>query len=238
MFEFNPISLNLLVSLGFLALIIFTAQRIINVLIKRWLKKETQESLLSVYVPITVNFIWIFFFLFAVYKVALTNPIMSIFISALILISTWSFVKDFVQGTLFKFQKGNLVGQLLKTDSISGKVVKMKDTRIHIQLESGDIVEYPYSKLTKAITIMSSNEEDFKNSTLNLTVSNQLKKEEVKTQLRLLLYNTPWVASNRSIKIDVADHDAERISFKINVYTIDENFIPKIQQVLDSAKFN
>lgn len=141
MLQFNPISINKLVGIVILGLFIFVSYRFLKLLIKRWIKKEVQESLNAVYVPIIFNFVWIFFFFYTVYVLALVNPIITFFISTIILIATWGYVKDFIQGTLFKVRKGNIIGQLIRMNDASGKVFNMKSTRIHIRLDNGEIIE-------------------------------------------------------------------------------------------------
>lgn len=238
MLHFNQISISKFAGLIILAVLIFVVHRSINLLINKWVKKEAQESLLSVYVPITINFVWIFFILYCIYLLAIINPLVSVFISSLVLLATWNYVKDFVQGTIFKVQKGNLVGQLINVNDFSGKVVKMKNTRIYLQIENGKIIEYPYSKLSDTIIAISSNVEDCKKCTLNISVPITKEIEEIKGQLRLQLFNIPWIVTNREIKIDIISQDLETINFKISTYTLDEKFIPKIQQSIDFIKFD
>jgi len=238
MLHFNQISISKFAGLIILAVLIFVVHRSINLLINKWVKKEAQESLLSVYVPITINFVWIFFILYCIYLLAIINPLVSVFISSLVLLATWNYVKDFVQGTIFKVQKGNLVGQLINVNDFSGKVVKMKNTRIYLQIENGEIIEYPYSKLSDTIIAISSNVEDYKKCTLNISVPITKEIEEIKRQLRLQLFNIPWIVSNQEIKIDIISQDLETINFKISTYTLDEKFIPKIQQIVDFIKFD
>jgi len=238
MLQFNPISINKLAVLFLFALLIFIANKLINLLIRKWAKKEAQQSLLSVYLPITINFIWIFFFLYSIYELALINPVLSIFITSIVLFTTWNYINDFVQGTLFKVRKGNLVGQLIKLNDYSGEVVKMKNTRLHLQLENGQIVEYPYSKLSNAIIAISTNVENYKNSSLSISVPFTNEIEETKIQLRIQLFNIPWIATNKNIKIETVHKDSGKIDFKINFYTLDEKFVPKIQQALNMLKFD
>ncbi len=238
MLHFNQISYNKFVGLIMLAVFIFVLHRAINFLISKYVKKETQENLLSIIVPVAINFVWIFFFLYSIYLLAIINPLVTIFISGLLLLATWNYVKDFVHGTMFKVQKGNVIGQLIKVADVSGEVVKMKNTRIHLQLESGEIVEYPYSKLSDSILAIRSNIEDYKKCTLRITAPLNKEIEGIKKKLRFHLFNIPWIVSNREIKIDVVGQDGKSLDIKISAYTLDEKFIPKIQQSIDLISFD
>jgi len=94
---------------------------------------------MRLYAPLVINIIWIIFFLFSIYELALINPVISMFFSALIIIIAWNNVKDFVQGTIFKLQQGNIIGQRIKVDAYSGVVIKMRNATIDLQLENGQI---------------------------------------------------------------------------------------------------
>lgn len=238
MLQFNEISFNKFVSLIILAVFIFVAHRSVNLLISKWVKKQAQENLLSVYVPIAVNLIWVIFFLYTIYLLAIINPVVTVFISSILLLATWNYAKDFVQGTIFKIQKGNLVGQIITVNDYSGKVVKMKNTRIHLQQDNGEIVEYPYSKLSDTILAISSNVEDYKNCTITTSIPLTKDIEGIKRQLRVQLFTIPWIVSNREIKIDIVHQDSETIRLKVSAYTLDEKFIPKIQRIVDLIKYD
>lgn len=167
----------------------------------------------------------------------LINPLISIFISGLVLFSTWSFVYDFVHGTFFKFQRGNLLGKTIKMKDLEGKVVKLGSSRINLQLENSEIIEYPYSKLSSEVILIRSQRENYINSTINISVPFKNEIEDLKQQLRIQLFNIPWIVSNKDIIIKIVNQDSIKIDFKINVYTLDEEFTPKIRHALESIKF-
>lgn len=239
MLPFNNISISALLQLLLIAVVIFLTHRLINTLVNKWIKKEQKQSLNSVYMPVTINLVWIIFIIYAIYTVALLNPIIAMFISGLLLIAAWNYVKDFVQGILFRFQKGDLVTQQIKIGDLSGEVIKMKNTGLHIQLENGESVHYPYSKLTnKILAINTSVNKDYQYCTLNLSVPYTKDIEKIKKQLDFHLLSVPWIISTMQIKTEVISKDSEKINFKINAYTLDKKYVSKIQQSIDNISFD
>nr|MDA3853029.1 mechanosensitive ion channel [Bacteroidales bacterium] len=150
----------------------------------------------------------------------------------LILILTWNYVKDFVQGTIFKIQKGNIVDQSIKIETFSGVIVTMGNTKIDIQLDNGEILQYPYSKLSTQIIRTATNVKYFKNCIFNISVPLPVEIDKLKQQILVHLLDSPWVVSTMRIKIEIVGQESEMINIKINAYTLDEKFIPKIQNSL------
>ena len=170
MTKFNEIPFNKLVSLFVIGLMISLAHRLFNRYIIRLIKNKRNKSMAGIYIPIGINMVWIAFFLYSIYELALINPIISMFISGLILIATWNNVKDFVQGIIFKLQQGNIIGQRIKIDDFSGEVIKLRNTKIDLQLENGEIVQYPYSKLSNQVIGISTSVKHFKYCTFSVSV--------------------------------------------------------------------
>lgn len=237
MTQLNDISNNSVALLLLVALLISVAHRLINKYLIGWIKNKRKQSLAGLYIPLGINIVWVLFVLYAIYQLALINPIISIFLSAIIIVVAWNNIKDFVQGILFKLQEGNIIGQRIKIEGFSGEIVKMRNTKIDLQAESGEIVQYPYSKLTNQVIGISTSVKNFKYCTFNVPIPYVKEIEKARKQLFIHLLNTPWIVSNLTIKTEVIDQGPENKSIKINAYTLDERFIPKIQQVLDSIKF-
>lgn len=237
MIEFNEISLNKLIALLIIAILIFIAHKLISRFGIKLIKNEHQQGLMRLYVPLLTNIVWIVFFLYLIYELALINLIISIFISGLILLFTWNNIKDFIQGTIFKLQKGNIIGQQIKVGSYSGEVIKMGHTQIDILLENGEIIQYPHSKLTNQVIGISANIKHFKHCSLNFSVPLTKEIEKLKKQITVHLLNIPWIVSTMNIKIEIVGQDSDKINLKIIAYTLDKRFIPKIQHAFDLFVF-
>lgn len=238
MLQLNEISTHKLVPLLLIGAFLFLGQKLITSMVGKWVNKDKQESLLSVYLPIIGNIIWILFFLYAVYELSLFNPLFAIFTAVLAIVLTWNFVKDFVHGTLFRIQKGNLVGQQIKVGNFSGEVVQMNTTRLDVQLDNGEIAQYPYSKLTREVFAISTSVKDYKFCTLRLNVSFTKEVDTLKRQIHAQLLSIPWIVSTMNIKTELVHQDSETLDFKITAYTLDEKFISKIQQAIDLIEFD
>ncbi len=237
MTQLNEFPVSKLMTLLLAALIIYVAHRLFDRYIVKFIKNERRQSSMSLHVPLVANVIWIIFFLYAIYELTLINPLISVLITGLIILVTWNNVKDFVQGTVFKLQQGNLVGQRIKVGEFSGEVIRMRNTKIDLQLENGEVIQYPYSKLSKQVIGISTSVKHFKYCTLNITVPYTTELEALKEHVVIQLLNIPWIVSSMSIKTEIVVQDSDTIDIKIGAYTLDKKFVPKIQNALNLIEF-
>jgi len=233
MTQFSEITFNTLASLFLMGLMISIAHLLINRYIIRWIKNKRNQSMAGIYIPIGINIVWIAFFLYSIYELALINLIISIFISGILLIATWSNIKDFIQGIVFRLQEGNITGQRIKIENFSGEVIKLRNTKIDLQIENGEIVQYPYSKLSNQVIGISTSVKHYKYCTFSVSVPLAEGIEETKNKITTQLLNIPWIVSTMKIETEIINQDSEKIQVKIKAYTLDEKFIPKIQRALN-----
>jgi len=232
MVQFNEISFDrFLLLLGF-SVLLFILHKFINRYVIRWAKDERKQKFIKEYLPLAINVLWILLIVYFIYKLTLANPIVSIAITGLVLLLTWHTINDFVQGTIFKIQKGNIVDQSIKIGELSGIIVKMGITKMDIQLDNGETLHYPYSKLYTQVVRTTTNVKHFKNCIFTISVPFTADVEMLKKQILVSLLNSPWVVSSMPIKMEVVNQDAEKRNIKINAYTLDDKFIPKIQHAL------
>jgi small-conductance mechanosensitive channel len=237
MLQLNEIAANELVELVFLGALIFLSQKLVGLLVGKWIKKEQQQALFSLYIPITFNLIWTIYALFSIYQLILINPVFALFVSVLAVVVTFNYVKDFVQGTLFRIQKGNLVGQRIKIDDFSGEVIKMNTTHLDVQLDNGEIAQYPYGRITHQVMAISTDSKEYIYCTFNVRVPFTNEVDNAKKMLHAQILSIPWIISTMQLKTELIHQDPEQLEFKINAYTLDEKFISKIQQALDLMGF-
>lgn len=235
--QFNGIPLLRFATLVAIAIAIVIAHWLISRYVIRFVRNEHRQRSLGLYVPLITNIIWILYFLYTFYVLALINPVISIFVFGLILALTWNYVKDFVHGTLFKLQKGNLAGQRIKADGFSGEVIRMRNTKIDLQLENGEIIQYPYSKLSNQAIGISTSVKHQKYFTIQHTVRYKGDPESLKMEVNSSLLNIPWIVSTMNIKTEILERDSEKTVIRINGYTLDEKFILKIQRALELMEF-
>jgi len=232
MVQFNEISFDrFLLLLGF-SVLLFILHKFINRYVIRWAKDERKQKYIKEYVPLAINILWILLIVYFIYKLTLANPIVSIAITGLVLLLTWHNVNDFVQGTIFKLQKGNIVDQRIKIGAFSGVIVKMGSTKMDIQLDNGETLQYPYSKLSAQVVRTTTNVKHFKNCIFTVAVPFTSETEQLKNRAFVNLLNSPWVVSSMPIKIEMIEQDTAQLILKVNAYTLDDKFSPKIKQAV------
>lgn len=233
MTKFSEITFSTLASLFVIGLMISLTHLFLNKYIIRWIKNKRKQSMAGIYIPIGIDIIWIVFFLYSIYELASINLIISMFISGLVLLASWSNIKDFIQGIIFRLQEGNITGQRIKIGDFSGEVITLRNTKIDLQVENGEIVQYPYSKLSNQIIGISTSVKHFKYCTFSVSVPLADGIEETKNQIVTQILNIPWIVSTMKIETEIIDLDSEKVHVKIKAYTLDEKFIPKIQRALN-----
>ncbi len=235
------IGFNDIVILIWAALILFLVFWFFQKYVIRWIKNDRIHDALEFYIPVMRNTVWVLFIIDLLYEVILLNyqsswvkGIMACGMFGIIIAFVWGIIRDFIQGIIFKFQKGNIIGQRIKLDDFSGEIVQMKNTKLDIQLENGEIIQYPYSKLTSKVVTKPTIARHLKSCSFSISVPYGTHLEKTKEQITRYMLNIPWVISGMKMKIEVIDQNLEEINLKIIVYTIDEKYISKIKQEVDS----
>ena len=224
------IPISLFIQLFLTAVVLFLFFWIMIKYVVPRIKKEKIQNYLSYYLPLFRNTIWILFFMSFIYKLALYDPYASLFVFGSLLAFTWQFVRDFIQGVIFGFQKGNIIGQSIKIEDYSGIVTELQITKLHLELENGEILQYPYSKITGQKLIKPTTTDHLKSCNFTVSVSSKVDIDDAKHKLKSFLLNMPWVVSSRKIKLEVFEQQNQITDIKVVVFTSHEKYIPKIKQ--------
>jgi len=237
-FEFNEISIGMflrLISEAFWIFIVFWV--FINYIIP-WIRNERIQERLKFYLPLIRNVFWVLFFIDLIYELSIINPIVSVSIFGVIVGLLWQFIRDFVQGVIFGFQKGNIIGQRLKINDYSGTVADLKTTKLHLEIENGEIVQFPYSKISSQLVSKPTVTKHLKSCSFSVYLSEHVNVDKAQNRLIEHLLNMPWVISTMKIKVEVVEERRESIELKVVVYTSDEKYIPRIKQEVSELLFD
>ncbi len=218
--DFQNIPFRIIVLLLIQAFWIVSFFMVLQHVVIRMIKKERWHDWLTFYVPLIRNTVWILFIVRIIYTFGKYQPLLTLAITGVVLGLTWSILRDFVQGTVFRFQKGDIIGQQIQLDNFKGRIIKMGETKISIELKNGEIVQLPYSKLFTNVLIKPISNRQIKNQTLILPISNQVKIEEIKAVLTNKIIAYPWVVINNGVNVeffnDEEHHRKVKLSFAIS----------------------
>tara|TARA_B110000285_G_scaffold181059_1_gene204279 strand:- start:295 stop:1014 length:720 start_codon:yes stop_codon:yes gene_type:complete len=238
LFEFHDISFGMFFRLISAAFSIFIFFFITKRYLTPWIRNEQLKEDLCFYLPLVRNVVWILFFIDLVYEISLINLLLSLSIFGVIIALLWQLVRDFVQGIIFGFQKGDIVGQRLKIDNYSGIVSAQTTTKLHLEIENGEIIQFPYSKVNTHLVSKPTVARHLKSCSFSVVLSEKVNIDAAKEKLISHLLSMPWVISTMKIKVEVVDERNTNIELKVIVYTSSEKYISRIKQEIAELLFN
>lgn len=146
--------MNLLyfVILGFA---LFYALHLINRLARLLPEGNRYTNILLRVLPLAEMVIWLAFAFWAVTiifpELAFRRLIFGAMAIVLVIAFGWYVLRDFLNGILLKTENTLKKGQTIKTDFISGKIIKIGYRTLLIEAENGEMVRIPFSRLGEAI---------------------------------------------------------------------------------------
>lgn len=176
----------------------------------RMIKREGLHDWLAFYVPLIRNVLWVFFMVHVIYTFGKSEPVLVVFITAITLALAWPIVRDFIQGTVFRFQKGDIVGQQLQLTNYIGKVISMGETKLNLGLKDGEIVQIPYQRLLSEVLIKPINSRQIKSETLVFSVSKNNSVETIERSLTKKIIAYPWVVSKNGVVVECFSEPSEQ----------------------------
>ena len=227
---FNNIPTSLILYLLIQAFAIAAFFGVIQHVIVKAIRNERWHEFITFYNPVVRNIAWVLFAINLVYQMANVNPIVSLAVLGVVLALGWQSIRDFVQGTIFRFQKGNIKGQVLKVKAFKGVVNKMQNTKIELVTNNEEIIQIPYSRIITAITTKPTATKHLRvgHVFVDLPEGGDIEAIKATTQERLL--NMPWVVSSKGVKIE---KKAGKQRLKIAFSTLDEACIDRVKKTIN-----
>ena len=228
--EFNNIPTGLLILLLIRASWIVLFFGFIQHVLLKFIRNERAHDLVEFYNPLFRNVAWVLFSINVVYNLAKINPVVSLGVLGVLLALGWTLIKNFVQGTIFRFQKGDIAGQGIKVKNYSGVVKKMHNTKIELSAENGEIVQIPYNRIIAEITSKPATTKYLKTGHLFIELPEGADVVEAKNKLKEKLLNLPWVVSNKGVKIERIEQDGGGAKLKITFSALNKEYVERVRQ--------
>jgi len=229
MTNFTNIPISLLIVLFIQAVWIFLTFSLIQHIVVKMIRKEWLHDWVAFHNPLFRNIAWVLFTINAVYRLAEVNPIVSLVVVGVILALGWQSIRDFVQGTIFRFQRGNLKGQRLKVKSYDGIVNKMENTKIELITDNEEILQIPYSKIISAVTIKPTATKHLIKGQIIVDVEENSTIEAAESKLKTQLMNMPWVITSKGIKVEKIEGENQ---LKVAFSTLNEGFVERVRRAV------
>ena len=226
MTNFTNIPISLLIVLLIQAVWIIAVFGLIQHIVLRLIRKEWLHDKVAFYNPLFRNIAWVLFTINTVYRLAEVNPVVSLVVVGIVLALGWQSIRDFIQGTVFRFQKGNIKGQRLKVKSYDGIVSKMENTKIELMTDNEEIIQIPYSKIISAVTSKPTATKHLIKGQIYVDLAEDSTVEAAASMLKTQLMNMPWVITSKGVKVEkVAGKNQLKIAFS----TLNEGFVERVR---------
>lgn len=196
-----------------------------------FLKNERWHDRMVFYLPIIRNIALFLLVVEVLVVLGVEHPLLVVGVLAAVIVVLWGYVSNVVLGTVFRFQRGNLKGQGIKVEEFSGKVIEMRNAKLEIETEKGEILQMPYSKLINNVEIKPSAAKYLKSCTVLIEVKEDGFKK-LQNDVLGLVSRLPYVVDSVLPKIEVVDQNLNSYSCKVVVYTNDDKYVPLIKAKL------
>lgn len=183
------------------------------------------------YAPIIRNIAIVILVVEVIANLAIVQPIVIVAVLAMIVLLFWGYLSNVFLGIVFKIQRGNLKGQGIRVSEFSGKILELKNAKIEVETEKGEILQIPYSKIVNEVEIKPSAAKNLKTCSVLLEVNEKAFKTLEKDVLREVGL-MPYVVDTVLPKIEVIDQMSDLFKCKIIVFTNDDKFVPVIKSRL------
>lgn len=193
-----PATIVLLLMAQFITIVVFVwiLQRFAIILVKDRQKKEQ----IYFYIPLLRNLIWIIYIIYVEYILVSYQPLFVLLGTLILLLSSWSIVKNFVQGTIYRLMKGNIIGIPIQIESYKGKIIKMTDLKVSIQSSSGEEAQIPYADIINKVVIKSPQQKNTGTHTIIIPIDNN-NENDTKEKIQAKMISFPWVIAGKPIQI-------------------------------------
>ena len=232
--NFNNIPTSLLLVLLIEAFWIAAFFAFIQHILLKAIRNERLHDFVKFYNPLLRNVVWILFSINVIYHLAKVNPVVSLAVLGVLLALGWQFIRDFMHGTIFRFQKGDITGQLLKVKKFSGLVNKMHSTKIELSTKDGEIIQIPYSRIISEVTTKPRATKHLKTGNLIINLPEGSNIEAAKNKIKEQLLNLPWVVSNKGIKIEKLEQKGGKIQLKVAFSALNVEYVERVREVLNA----
>lgn len=196
-----------------------------------FVKSVRWHDRIQFYLPVFRNFALVLLVIEMIMVLGEASPLLVVSVLVVVVATLWGYVTNALLGVFFKLQRGDLKGQGIRFDEYSGKVLEMKNTKMEIETEKGEILQVPYSKIVNNVEIRPSAAKHLKSCTVVVSVKEKAFKSLQKEVLNVV-GRLPYVVDSVLPKIEVIDQQHDAYSCKIVVYTNDDKFIPVIKAQL------
>lgn len=230
--QINPFPLALLILLAFFAVIIFTVFKLSRQYALPLVKNRKAYRYFDLWIFRGELLTWAIFIAFAIYRLIIASPYLSIIFIAILMLAGRAFWKDFIPGLLFRIEKHVEIGDSLRYGNGNCTIENINPRNLQLRNKDGEIIILPYSHIDEAVISKSVQ----KSKLYQFTFKIILKKLPTSTailQIEKYIQECPWSVPSRQPTI----HSLGDGDYEITSFTTDENAAAK-QRMYVEGKVN
>ncbi|MCP3932736.1 MAG: mechanosensitive ion channel [Bacteroidetes bacterium] len=196
MIQTENISFGLLVFLAIGAAIIIVGFWLLHRYVMPLIKSRQSNRIASIWLLRMEVLTWSLYALFAIYRLLLASPAITIIFIILLIVLGWNFWKSYFPGLLFRLEKTLEVGDSIRFNKDEEKmqegiVQKISGRNVEIFLTTGEILMVPFHRLDSLI-ISKSHPEGNLDRHIFIVNFERNDISDKKTLITKILFECPW----------------------------------------------
>jgi len=227
---------NFLFFLFSTAILFFAAIRIVFFLLKKVLKTGSFARIIIAWLPAIEAFFWMTFLAGWLHYLENRNSVMFLFLSTILILIIiwifWIFIRDYLSGLYLRFAYPLKINQVIGTDTLKGKVYKLKTSVLLLETENGNKITIPYSILiSKALQIYSQYQVAGMH-TFSLSVKAFAPVQQMEKEVKQFILNLPSILSTHPPQIQFKYETENSLAMTITIFAADPVYFPEIEHAV------
>ena len=156
-------------------------------------------------------------------------------LSLLLLLIGWFAAKDFVAGVILKLSDNYQTGQFFRLNSIQGYIAQVNYLHLNVNLENGEVIKIPFSKILGSIHHKSFLDDKTKQNKFEITLEKKETLDNTREKIRKTILLSAGVNIKKEPIIIIKNTSANKWTFEITYFILDEEYCELIENNVKSS---
>ncbi|MFO8088122.1 MAG: mechanosensitive ion channel [Bacteroidales bacterium] len=219
-----------------IAAVIFATFRMANFLIPLIPAKDKSKKRASKLIPVAEFFIWLAFLIWGFNYLLAHNLIFAILAGLILLLLFIWFARyslqDIMAGIILKSNKDINIHDIVDIQGYHGKITALRMRNLVLETEKGKSIYLPYSLIIRKEIIRSHPAEKILSHTFLLEIKQEDWATTKPDDLKAFIISLPWVSLKKDPIIKISSENKDTLNCQITVYSIGQQYFPKIEGAL------
>ncbi len=147
----------------------------------------------------------------------------------LIIAPAWFLIRDFLYGLLLKMQGKIEIDSKIEIGDLKGITTKADYFTFELKTKEGNNITIPYNKVRSEVITKSAANIYLEKQFISFQISSRNDGNKLKTQLKKILINAPWVAASQEPLIESVNYDGTHYTIDAIVYVLKKEHVENIK---------